>query len=354
MSNNNKKSASFGKILILMILVIGVLYITMKDTYQQVFESLYTLQWIDIIILIVASASMYILSGIILFLLAKKSNPQYRCMDGIRVSFITMFTSNVLFSASSKLIQYYLFYAHKLKSDAATCIIAVEFLSYQVLMLILTLSMMLYYHPMFQAVLPNEIWVAWLGTLISFLPMIGISLLWWKPAQRLTIRILTWLNKRLHRSIDIEANKQKLEGFMDALLQIKNSYITDRILLLQLLVLNLIRHIVKHSIPILIAYILHIPMDVAMMWKLFLFSMFLDLWLTAIPIAGKHGFAEAGFITIFSVLVGDITASAMMLLWRFVTFYSNTLLGGLALATSPDISMEKIRELKKSPPKNSE
>lgn len=346
MEKKKKRASSWGKMLLLAGFVAGILYLSMKDTYEEVLSSLLTLTWYDILLLIIASAFMYLLSGIILYLLARKSNPEYRCIDGIQTSFITMFASNVLFSASSKLIQYYLFYTHKLKADAATCVIAVEFLSYQILMLILTVSMMLFYHPMFLALLPNEIWLAWVGTLISFLPMIALSLLWYRPAQRITLRVLNWLIDVLPFSLDKGLWNEKLDEFMKTLNQIKDSYLKDHRLLIQVLLLNLLRHIVKHGVPILIAFVLGISLDPMMIWYLFLFSMFLDLWLTAIPIAGKHGFAEAGFISIYSVLVGDISAGAMMLLWRFVTFYSNTILGGIALALSPDISMEKIRELK--------
>lgn len=346
MEKKKKKASSWGKIVLLAGFVAGALYLSMKDTYEEVLSSLSALKWYDILLFIIASALMYLVSGIILYLLARKSNPEYRCRDGIQTSFITMFTSNVLFSASSKLVQYYLFYVHKLKADAATCVIAVEFLSYQILMLVLTVSMMLFYHSMFFVLLPNEIWLAWFGTLISFLPMIALSLLWYRPAQGITLRIVSWLIDVLPFSLDKEVIQVSLREFMRTLNQIKDSYLRDHRLLLQLVLLNLLRHIIKHGIPILIAFVLGIPLDPLMIWYLFIFSMFLDLWLTAIPIAGKHGFAEAGFISIYSVLVGDINAGAMMLLWRFVTFYSNTILGGIALALCPDISMQKIRELK--------
>lgn len=346
MESHKKAHSSWSKILLLVLFVCAILFFTMKDTYESVFAVLSTLRLRDILCLIVCSALMYVISGIILTLLAKKSIPDYPLIEGIRTSFITMFTSNVFFSASSKLVQYYLFYAHKVKADAATCVIAVEFLSYQILMLILTLSMMVVCHPMFQKQLPNEIWLAWFGTLISLLPMLALCLLWWKPAQNVVIAVLAWLVDKLHLSLNIEEWKTKLQVFMDTMIQIKDTYRKDHWLILQLFLWNLLRHIVKHGIVIVIALILRLPMDLTLACNLFLFSMFLDLWLTAIPIAGKHGVAEMGFITIFSVLIGDVSASAMMLLWRFVSFYSNTILGGLFLVTSPDISMEKIRELK--------
>lgn len=348
MAKEKNVSHSIIKICLLGLLVVGMCWWTMKDNYQEVLTQLGKLHFFDLIFLVFISSLMYVISGIILTILAKKSVPDYRYRDGISVSFITMFTSNVMFSATSKLVQYFLFYAKKIKMDAATCIIALEFLSYQILMMVLSLGMMIVYHDYFSQMLPNEVPIAWFGTLISFLPLIAVSLLlWYPPIQGWIRKLLSFFVTRLHFHINVAEFDEKLYSFMQCLIQLKDAFLQDTHLLLQLLFWNIIRHIVKHGVPFAIAIVLQIPLTPWKIWMLFLCSMFLDLWLTAIPIAGKHGFAEAGFVSIFAILIGDVQASAMMLLWRFVTFYANTLMGGLCLMLNPDISLEKIKQLKK-------
>lgn len=336
------------KIVFLALFVCLMCWFTMKDNYQEVLVQLSNISLLDLCFLILISSLLYVISGIIVTLLAKKHQSSYRFQDGICLSFITIFTSNVLFSATSKLVQYYLFYVRKIKMDVSTCIIALEFLSYQILMMMTSLLMMTCYHSYFLDVLPNELPLAWFGTLISFLPLIGLSLLlWYPPMQSLIRKSLIVCVSFFHLKLDVIALDENVGSFMHCLNSLKDAYLQDRKLMIQLFVWNLLRHIVKHCVPIVIALMLHLPLDFALIWLLFLYSMFLDLWLTAIPIAGKHGFAEAGFATIFSVLVGDVTASSMMLLWRFVTFYASTLMGGLWLMFNQDVSLQKLRELAK-------
>lgn len=348
MADKEKKSHSYIKICVLAIFVVGILYYNLKDNAQHILTALQTLSILDVLLLIFASALVYIISGAILTELAKKVNPKYRFRDGCNVSFITMFTTNMMFSASSKLVQYYLFYAHKLKMDATTCIIALEFLSYQIIMMLCSLLMMGYYHTYFLSYFPSELPLAWFGTLISFLPLIAISLLlWYPPIQQVLIRLVRWAVNVFHLSLDLPALEEKLAHFMQMLINIKDDFLHDHPLLWKLVLLNILRHIVKHGLPILIAWVLQIPLTLTKAWMLFVLSMFLDLWLTGIPITGKHGVAEAGFIAIYSIVLGSVQASAMMILWRFTTFYSNTILGGICLILSSDISMKKIRQLKK-------
>ncbi len=38
----------------------------------------------------------------------------------------------------------------------------------------------------------------------------------------------------------------------------------------------------------------------------------------------------------------------MMLVWRVVTFYTNTILGGIVMILSPDISRSSLKALKKA------
>lgn len=64
------------------------------------------------------------------------------------------------------------------------------------------------------------------------------------------------------------------------------------------------------------------------------------------PIYGKHGVAETTFALIFTPIVGKVNAAAMMLLWRVITFYTNTILCGIYTIVTPDINIQELKAQK--------
>ncbi len=65
------------------------------------------------------------------------------------------------------------------------------------------------------------------------------------------------------------------------------------------------------------------------------------------PIPGGTGGAEYSFKTLFSAFVpGQAQLVLAMLLWRFLTYYLGMLLGGVALAVTPDRMDQAPKEKK--------
>ena len=51
-----------------------------------------------------------------------------------------------------------------------------------------------------------------------------------------------------------------------------------------------------------------------------------------VPLPGGTGGIEYGFIKFFGIfIISDVKLKALMLLWRFVTFYMGIIVGGIAL-----------------------
>ena len=107
--------------------------------------------------------------------------------------------------------------------------------------------------------------------------------------------------------------------------------------------LNTLKLTIRHSLPLATAIALHIPVSVYQLPLFFSASFFIDLMLSAMPVYGKHGVAETTFTLVFTPLVGAVPAASMMLIWRVITFYTNTIIGGIVMLFSPDISLKALR-----------
>ena len=109
---------------------------------------------------------------------------------------------------------------------------------------------------------------------------------------------------------------------------------------------NTLRLILRHLLPFLIAIALHIEVSLYDIPLFFSASFFVDLILSSLPVYGKHGVAETTFALIFTPIVGKVNAAAMMLLWRVITFYTNTILCGIYTIVTPDINIQELKAQK--------
>ena len=77
------------------------------------------------------------------------------------------------------------------------------------------------------------------------------------------------------------------------------------------------------------AIALHIPIGFDKMLDVLALSSFVAMVNAFVPLPGSSGGTEASFILMFSTLFNRIDVSSIMILWRVMTYYFQTLLGGV-------------------------
>ena len=66
--------------------------------------------------------------------------------------------------------------------------------------------------------------------------------------------------------------------------------------------------------------------------KLIVLSIIITTMASFVPIPGASGGMEYGFIALFSYYVLDVKLGAVMLIWRFLTYYLLVIFGGILFA----------------------
>ena len=342
-----KKHQQVIKILILTLFVISMLYLTLKDDLQDILQLLQNLDFYHSLLLITVSFITCILGGVIIGMLGHKAQDDYRLYNGISNGLVSLFLMNVSASAFAKAAQMVMFKMKKLKADVACSILVMDQLLYQISYLLLAAFAIAINYDFLVNQFMKEIPFAFIGFLIGFIPLIAVSLLFfWPFLQHLLIQILLWFMKKLNRHVTTASIEIKLEQFCKSLQAVNILYVQDRKLLLRIHLVNTLRLILRHSLPILIAIALHIEVSLYDIPLFFSASFFVDLILSSLPIYGKHGVAETTFALIFTPIVGKVNAAAMMLLWRVITFYTNTILCGIYTIVTPDINIQELKAQK--------
>ena len=342
-----KKYRKIARFLLLALFVAVMLYITMKDDAADIVTILKNLNLRHTIFLIFASLLTYVIAGITLTKLTKRVNPSYPMHSGISNALVSLFLMNVTASAVAKAGQMLMFKMKKVDLDQSCSILVVDQIMYQISYIALCLTVFFLNITFFQTSLPNEVPFAIFGLLISFVPIIAIAMIFlWPSLQRRFTHWITNLAHKIKPSFDVDGFEQKVDAFINSLHEANTLYAGDWKLLFGIHLWNTLRLVLRHSLPLFVAIALHIEVSVYEIPLFFGASIFVDLVLSALPVYGKHGVAESTFVLVFTVLTGKASAASIMLIWRAITFYTNTIIGGLVMMISPDISMENLRKVK--------
>ena len=338
-----------GKYTLLILFVICMLYFNIKDHTADILQILQHLHLFDILLLIGISASVYVIGGIGIRVLCRKVNPDYSVTSGISNSFIAVFLMNVSASALAKTAQMLLFKVKGIQWEQGCSILVMDQILYQLSYMALSACAVLISYDHLFSLFPEESILALTGFVISIFPIAAVAMLFlWPRVFTWLIALVSVLIDTIHLPLPKDSIQHGLQHFSDSLQTANDLYKKDSRLLMKVHLLNTAKLTVRHSLPLLIAFCLKLDIHLQDIPLFFSASFFVDLILSALPVYGKHGVAESTFTLVFTPFVGAAGAASMMLVWRVVTFYTNTILGGIVMILSPDISRSSLKALKKT------
>ena len=337
------------KYILLAMFVAGMLYFNIKDHAAEIFDTLQHLQLRYTLGLILLSASVYVIGGIGICVLCRKVNPAYQMKSGISNAMISLFLMNVSASAVAKAAQMLLFKVRNISSEQGCSILVMDQILYQISYMALSACAVFISCDFLIPLFPKESILALSGFAISIFPILIVALLFlWPGVFAGLSKGIGYLIDKLQLPFDKLSIQHALQRFADSLQTANGLYKKDYRVMLRVHLLNTVKLSIRHSLPLLIAFFLQIDLRLQDIPLFFSASFFVDLILSALPVYGKHGVAETTFTLIFTPLAGAAQAASIMLVWRAITFYTNTVLGGICMILSPDISRSSLKEIKQN------
>ena len=329
--------------------VAGMLYFNIKDHAAEIFDTLQHLQLRYTLGLILLSASVYVIGGIGICVLCRKVNPAYQMKSGISNAMISLFLMNVSASAVAKAAQMLLFKVRNISWEQGCSILVMDQILYQISYMALSACAVFISCDFLIPLFPKESILALTGFAISIFPILIVALLFlWPGVFAGLSKGIGYLIDKLQLPFDKLSIQHALQRFADSLQTANGLYKKDYRVMLRVHLLNTVKLSIRHSLPLLIAFFLQIDLRLQDIPLFFSASFFVDLILSALPVYGKHGVAETTFTRIFTPLAGAAQAASIMLVWRAITFYTNTVLGGICMILSPDISRSSLKEIKQN------
>ena len=319
--NNIKKNT-----ILLLIITIVVLYIVLKDDLNEIVKAF---KMIDIKFILIALVFYF-------FSIAAKGYVNYKItnnkkkvslMEAIKHNMIAQFFNGITpFSTGGQPMEIYMLTEHDISLANATSQTIQSFIFYQIALVICGVFAVIYnfiFHIFPKVKMLQHLVI--IGFIINIAVAIGLLLISSskgiaKKISNVTIKIA----KKFKKEVDEEEIRSKFNDFHEcgkALRKRKNLFVVG-------ITLNIVSLLCLYSVPLFILYSMGDFSSLTMVDTI-TSSAYVYLIGAFVPIPGGSGGIEYGFTQFYGNFIPLAKISAVLLLWRFITYYLGMIIGGL-------------------------
>jgi len=326
--------------IILLLITFVILYIILKDSFYEIIKALQTMDYKYILIAIILFFMSIVFKAYAVYKTVNNKN-KFTLMESIKHSTIVQFFNGITpFSSGGQPMEIYMLTKHKISTTDATNIIIQNFVFYQIALIIYGV-LAVGYNTIYEIFpkIPFLRNLILLGFIINVL--VGIALFIITFSRKLTRKItntIIYILSKLHIIKDKSLTKEKwhikLEEFHNSAKNLRKR----KKLFIGGVILNFISLSVLYIIPLFITYALHDYNSMNAM-ETITASAYVLIIGAFVPIPGATGGIEYGFLQFFGNLLNKNIIAAVLLVWRFITYYLGMIVGAIAL------SFEKKEEL---------
>lgn len=321
-------------IIALFLLTITVLYFVLKDDFNNIMDILKDTNYIFVVIAFLLLMFYWGCKSLILYNFAKKFNKDYKYYSAFRVQALTQFFNAVTpFSSGGQPFQIYSLTKHGLNVSDATNVTIEEFVVYQISLVFLGIV----------AIISNKIFHIFpYNGLLSKFVIIGFAINTIVIVALFVIAFGKKTNKFIVNFIIKALAKLKIVKDKEKTTENWNTYINNFHSGAKILVANkkdfalniLYSFIGLAGFYVIPLFILYSTGDYTSFnaFEAIIASAYVMLIGSFVPLPGGTGGIEYGFINFFGVFIlSTANLKAIMLLWRFVTFYLGIIVGAIFL-----------------------
>ena len=317
----------------LLLITIVILFFVLKDDFNNITTTLARMDYKFIIIAIIFWLLSIILKGYVNYKTVNNKK-QISLKEAIKHNVITQFFNGITpFSSGGQPMEIYMLTEHGISGAKATTITIQNFIFYQVALVLYGL-LAVTYNAIFH-IFPK---VPLLGklTLIGFLinTLVAIALFVKTFSPKFTKKVTNIIIKLLVKLKIIKDEKKTAEKWNLKLEEFHSSAKVLRkrkLLFIEGVIINLISLTCLYIVPLFIVYSLHnyTSLNIADTLTSSAYVLIIGAF---VPIPGASGGIEYGFLKFFGNFITGTNLSAILIIWRFITYYLGLIIGALAFS----------------------
>lgn len=318
--------------LILLLITIMVLFFILKDNIDNIIKTISTMNYLYVLIAILFYFISIILKAYVVY---KTINDKEKLnlLEAIKHNLITQFFNGITpFASGGQPFQVYSLKQEGISLTDGTNIIIQDFIVYQIALVILGIFAIISNH--FLTIFPEVGLLKQLVTLGFLINALVIAILFIVAfAKKINLFIakkLIYFLGKLKIIKDSEKTSQKWKEYISRFHVGAAILMKDKKHFIYLIFLNLVALMSLYLIPMVILFGLGDYTSVTGGYAL-ITSAYVMLIGSFVPIPGGTGGLEYSFLTFYGNFITGSTLKAIMLIWRFITYYFGIIVGAIAI-----------------------
>jgi uncharacterized protein (TIRG00374 family) len=316
-------------------LIIGlaalVIYLTIRDNPKEIFDALNHADRLWIFVTVLAVISIRLCSGLAIKMECNLTRPNYTFLQGVENAFVGGFFNEITPSASGgQFAQVFIFRKQGVPVTESAGVLWMNFIIYQSTMVASVFLLILLKFHVFYSRYSQFFVIVLFGFAINAAVIVGLWALVKFPG------FYTWLSTsgiaigaKLHLIKDREKALESLNSSLKRFQNEVNILSRHKGMVVKVALTHLMRLLIYYSIPYFCAKALHVPIGPEMLLDVITLSSFVSMVNAFIPLPGASGGTEATFLLMFSTIFKPLDVRMVMLLWRFMTYYFDMMLGAI-------------------------
>lgn len=328
-----KRNFKFLVNLLVILVVLGiVLYFSLKDNYEEIIRAIINMNpwYVGLAILILVLYRVLVSVGYYLVIRTNKEQVSFwRCLQ---INFIVLFFHGITpFAGGGQPMEVYYLHREGIAVTKSTNITLQNFIVYQIALVLIGIFSLIYnscFHLFPSDHLIKRFVV--FGFAINLLVLVVSFLLsFGKRLQRFISKKGIHFLARIKLIRGEEKVQAKLEQYLESFHKNALQLQKNKGIVLVAILINLVGLFIMYSMPFVIAKGMNLNLNFMAVVVATSYVMIIGSF---IPIPGGTGGIEYGFVFFFHYLVQGSIVNALMLIWRFVSYYLGMIFGAIALS----------------------
>ncbi len=326
---------------ILFLITIIVLYFILKDDYQNIVNALLKADFRLILISLLLTLMYWFFKSVALTTIVKEYREKIKLKDIFKQIVIVQFFNGVTpFSSGGQPMQIYMLKKSGIKLTHSTNIIIQDFVLYQLALITCGVVAVVLNHQ-FNFLSDNELLrnLTFIGFTINTL--IGVVLLFISFSTKFNSFVINVIIKALSKLKFIKNVEKTTKNWQKRIREFHESAVLlrqNKRLIIVGYISNILGLICYYLTPFLIIYSLGYNIGIL---ETFVSSAYVAIIGSFVPIPGGSGGTEYSFIEFFGNFIPSATiVSAVLLIWRTVTYYFGMIAGALMFSTFKGVKLE--------------
>ena len=320
-------------ILVLIVITILVLYFSLKDNFNEIMNQIFTMNIWYLLVAFILLFIFWIFRTYPMYTFCKKINKDFKYLSALQLVLRTQFFNAVTpFATGGQPYQIYYLKQSGIDYASSTSIVLENFIVYQIALVILGIIALIANKTIhiFTSVPLLQKLIAIGFFMNTFMIVIMFVLAFCKNISKFLINVAISILTKLRIVKDKE---KKLDEWYLNITHFNESakiLLKDKRTFIFNIVCNFIALCSLYLIPVFILFSMGV-FNAFNPGVGIVTSAYIMIIGSFVPIPGGSGGLEYGFMQFYGNFVSGSTLSAMMLIWRFITYYFGMIVGAIAL-----------------------